>query len=230
MHTRGYRIVAVAGVVVGGAALALTSWQVTHERDSKEAAQQELVQSAETIRSGCEKNPAQVRALLGPDACSKAKEIIDRPPAEKGDPGARGPIGPAGPVGPQGPRGPVGQQGPAGASPGCLILVSRCQGEQGPRGFPGLTGEPGAAGATGEQGPAGEQGPKGETGPQGVQGDPGPAGPQGPPGPAGPACPDGSSLQKVHEITVEQPGGLWVVECVLDDQNPEGTPTTKGKP
>jgi len=196
------------------------------QKDDKQQAQAELVQSAETIKAACAKDPAQVRVLLGTDACTKAKEITERPAAEKGDPGARGPIGPQGPAGPPGPRGPagaVGQAGRNGTTPGCLILVSKCQGSTGPRGIPGLTGPSGgtgAAGPAGPAGPAGEQGPAGDPGPPGSQGDPGPAGPQGPQGPAGPSCPAGSTLQTQHVMTTEAPTGIAVAVCVLTDQNP----------
>lgn len=199
------------------------------QKDDKRQAQAELVQSAETIKAACNRDPGAVRALLGTDACTKAKEITERPPAEKGDPGARGPIGPAGPAGPQGPRGPVGPVGQAGrngTSPGCLILVSKCQGAEGPRGFPGLTGPSGAAGEAGPAGPAGpagEAGPKGDQGPageQGPKGDQGEVGPQGPVGPAGPSCPAGSTLQTLNVMTEESPTGTAVQVCVLDDQNP----------
>lgn len=190
------------------------------QKDDKQQAQAELVQSAETIKAACAKDPATVRSLLGTDACTKAKEITERPPAEKGDPGAAGPRGPKGDTGATGPAGPRGATGPAGASPGCLILISKCQGPMGPRGFQGLTGAPGGEGP---EGPAGDEGPKGDQGdqgPKGDQGDQGPGGPQGPAGPAGPACPDGSSLQTVHVITTEAPTGTAVQACVVTDQNP----------
>jgi hypothetical protein len=217
-------------VAAGIAASVVVLWIYgVSQKDDKQRAQAELVQSAETIKAACSRDPATVRALLGADACTKATAIVDRPPAEKGDPGARGPIGPQGPPGAQGPRGPSGAAGRAGTngqSPGCLILVSKCQGPTGPPGIAGLTGASGAAGEAGPAGPAGpagEQGPKGpagDPGPPGSQGDPGPAGPQGPQGPAGPSCPDGSSMQKQHIVTTEQPTGTWVLVCVLDDQNP----------
>lgn len=238
-NRRWVAVVGIVGCVLGGASLVLTTVQKKDAEGEKAAAQVELVQSAEKIRAACVADPVKVRALLGPTACADAKAVIDRPPAEKGETGARGATGATGPAGPQGAQGPIGPRGPAGPAPGCLILVSKCEGPRGPAGFPGLTGPQGAAGEAGAQGPAGEAGPKGEPGaqgpageqgPQGPQGDPGQVGPQGPAGPAGPSCPDGSSLQKVREITVEQPAGLWVVECVLQDQNPEGTPSTKGKP
>lgn len=235
MHTRIYRVIAVVGCAAGVAALAITTAQKLEARSGEDQAQAELVQSAERIQSACAADPVRTRQLLGPDACSKAKEIIDRPPAEKGDPGARGPVGPAGPqgpAGPAGPQGPTGRQGPAGPTPGCLILVSKCQGPQGPQGFPGLTGPPGAQGETGPVGPEGPEGPVGPKGPEGPAGPAGPEGPQGPigpQGPAGPVCPDGSTAQKVKEVTADHPDGLWVVDCVLQDQNPEGTPPTEGK-
>lgn len=39
-------------------------------------------------------------------------------------------------------------------------------------------------------------------------------------GEAGPTCPEGSTLQKQQVLTTEAPTGLWVLACVLDDQNP----------
>lgn len=192
------------------------------QKDDKQQAQAELVQLAEANQAACKRSPTEAARILGPGVCAKSKEIVDRPPAEKGDPGARGPIGPAGPAGPPGPRGPSGPAGANGPAPGCLILVSKCQGVQGPRGLQGLTGPSGAvgeAGPAGPQGPAGEAGPKGEQGEQGtqgIQGEQGPAGPQGPPGPAGPSCPSGSTLQTRHINTTEEPTGTAVLVCVLD--------------
>lgn len=222
-----FPVVASAALLVAGASFFITVHQKQTAEGGKAAAQSELVQSAEKIRAACLKDPAQVRVLLGPTACTDAKAIIDRPPAEKGQTGARGATGATGPAGPTGARGPTGApgaQGPAGkpgapgAAPGCLILVSKCQGPTGPPGIQGLTGAQGAAGEAGAQGPAGEAGPKGEPGPQGPAGNQGPEGPQGTPGPA---CPDGSSLQKQQVITTEFPAGLWILVCVLTDQAPE---------
>lgn len=40
------------------------------------------------------------------------------------------------------------------------------------------------------------------------------------PGPPGPTCPEGSTLQKQQVVTTEAPTGLWILACVLTDQNP----------
>lgn len=40
------------------------------------------------------------------------------------------------------------------------------------------------------------------------------------PGPPGPTCPEGSTLQKQQVVTTEAPTGLWILTCVLTDQNP----------
>lgn len=217
-----YLMVSV-GAGIAAAIVVLWIYGAT-QKDDKQQAQAELVQSAETIKAACAKDPATVRTLLGTDACTKAKEITERPPAQKGDTGARGPMGPQGP---RGPAGPPGRAGTNGASPGCLILVSKCQGPPGPRGFQGLTGPTGPAGADGADpvdGKDGVDGADGADGAAGKDGAPGKEGPPGPPGPAGPACPDGSSLQTVHVITTEAPTGTAVQACVITDQNP---PTSK---
>lgn len=215
-RSRGYEIVAVVAIVAAGASLAITAHQKQSAEDGQVAAQVELLQSAEKIRAACAKNPTQVQTVLGdPNACAKAKEVVDRPKPEKGDTGARGPVGPPGEKGPRGPAGPSGPAGTDGRTPGCLILVSKCQGPTGPRGFPGLTGASGGVGETGPQGPAGpagEAGPKGETGQQGPvgnQGESGQVGPQGPPGPAGPD----SSAEKCAALT----GELQTVTVQTDD-------------
>lgn len=237
---RAYKVLAVLGCVTGFAALVITSLDASDQRDAKEASQSELVALAEANQAACQKDPTTAARILGPGVCSKAQEIVDRPPVEKGDPGApgaRGPVGPPGPQGPQGPRGPVGPAGVDGQTPGCLILVTKCQGPSGPRGLVGLVGPQGPAGdagetgpqgeagpagpqgAQGEQGPAGEQGPKGDPGETGPQG---PAGPQGPLGPAGPSCPDGSTLRQQQVVTTENPAGTPALICVVD---PPPTPT-----
>jgi hypothetical protein len=228
-HTRpprdsGWRwrlvITAILGAILAAVMLIGLALYGTRQKDDKQDAQAELVGLAEANQAACRRfGTVEAEKVLGAGKCQQTKEIVERPPAEKGEPGARGPVGPQGPAGPQGPRGPSGPAGANGVSPGCLILVSKCQGAEGPRGFPGLTGPPGAAGEAGPAGPAGEQGPKGEAGdqgPKGDQGDQGPEGPQGPPGPAGPACPTGSTLQTRHVNTSEEPTGTAVLVCVLD--------------
>lgn len=229
---RVWPAVSVLAIAGAAAALVVAVLNGSEQRGDKEVAQSELSSLAEQVQAACLRDPVTARKILGADACGKSKEIVERPPAEKGDPGepgARGAVGPAGPQGPAGPRGPAGPQGIAGQSPGCLILVTKCQGPSGPRGIQGLmgatgdqgpqgeAGQTGPQGIQGEQGPVGEQGPKGEPGEQGPQG---PAGPQGPPGPAGPSCPDGSTLQRQQIVTTENPAGVWILVCVLDDQNP----------
>ncbi|WP_156045487.1 collagen-like protein [Herbidospora cretacea] len=66
------------------------------------------------------------------------------------------------------------------------------QGEQGPMGLQGMTGNPGPQGPKGQTGPQGPKGQTGATGPQGPKGETGPAGPQGPKGETGPAGPQGA--------------------------------------
>lgn len=218
-----FPLVASAALLVAGASFAFTVHQKQSAEDAKAAAQSELVKSAETIRAGCMRDPAQVRTLLGPTACTDAKAIIDRPPAEKGETGARGATGAQGPVGPQGapgPQGPTGKPGPAGQQPGCLILVSKCQGPTGPRGLEGLTGAQGAAGVDGTDGVDGKDGAAGTDGAPGDAGPKGDPGPQGTPGPDGPVCETGSSLEKQQVITTEFPTGVWILVCVLDNQQP----------
>lgn len=232
MTTRGRAALgtlAVLGFVGGMSGLAITAYDRNQQEDSKQVAQNELADLAAKNKAACERDPAAAAKVLGAGVCQQAKEITERPPAEKGErgePGARGPAGPQGEQGPAGPRGPRGAQGLAGPPPGCELLTSGCVGARGPQGVAGPAGAEGPAGEAGpkgETGPAGPQGEAGPAGPQGEQGTQGPAGPQGPPGPAGPSCPAGSHLEQLHVVTTEQPTGVWIVGCVLDDQ----TPTTE---
>lgn len=219
-------VLAMAGACV---ALVVSGLNASDQRQGKEAAQSELVGLAEQNQAACRRDPVTAARVLGAGVCQQTKEIVDRP-GPKGDSGERGPQGPAGPkgeTGATGAQGPIGPRGPAGPSPGCLILVSKCQGPTGPAGIQGLTGPSGAAGDPGPAGPAGEAGPKGETGPQGEQGpkgdqgDQGPVGQQGPAGPAGPACPEGSSVQQQRVVTTETPTGVLMLVCVANEQNPQ---------
>lgn len=221
--------VAVVGMLTGAAGLVVTSLQKTDAVDRAESSEVELNDLAAKNQAACRRlGVVAAEKALGPGVCQQTKQIVDRPvKGDPGEPGARGAVGPAGPVGPQGktgpagPQGPPGKPGPAGAAPGCLILVSKCQGGQGPQGVPGLTGDQGPAGSQGPVGPAGPQGETGPKGPEGPTGPTGPMGPQGIPGPAGPTCPEGSTLQKQQVLTVEQPVlGVWILACVLTDQNP----------
>lgn len=226
---RVFPVLSVIAMLGAGGALLVSTLNASDQREGKEAAQTELVQLAEQNQAACRRDPVTAARVLGAGVCQQTKEIVDRP-GPKGDSGERGPQGPPGPkgeTGATGAQGPIGPRGPAGPTPGCLILVSRCQGPTGPPGVPGLTGPSGAAGEAGPAGPAGEAGeagPKGETGsqgPKGDQGDQGPAGPQGPPGPAGPACPEGSSVQQQRVVTTETPTGVLMLVCVADEQNPQ---------
>jgi hypothetical protein len=176
------RVAFVAFMVGLGMWMLWATYELNARGDGETAAQQELVSLAEANRQACERDPALARRVLGAGVCSQAKEITERPPAEKGEQGPQGAQGPPGPQGPQGdpgapgrtgPRGPTGPQGPPGESPACLLLPSECQGATGPRG------PRGEAGATGQQGEPGEQGPQGEKGDPGEQGDPGPKGDKG---------------------------------------------------
>lgn len=208
------------------------------QKDDKEAAQAELVQLAEANQAACKRDPTVAAKILGAGVCQQTKEIVERPPAEKGDPGATGARGPVGPPGPAGPPGPQGSPGPAGRpgatgrpgpTPGCLILITKCQGQPGVDGLTGAPGQPGTPGtagvdgkdgAPGTPGADGKDGAPGEPGKDGAPGKDGPPGPPGPAGPAGPTCEAGSSLQKQHVVTTEQPTGVWVLNCVLDEQLP----------
>lgn len=196
------------------------------QRDDKEAAQSELTGLAEQVQAACLGDPATARKILGADACGKSKEIVERPPAEKGDPGATGARGPAGPTGPAGPRGPAGPAGPPGAAgrtPPCVLQLGGCDGRDGKDGAAGQDGPTGPAGPAGADGVAGKDGAPGadgQDGEPGKDGAPGKDGPPGPPGPAGPSCEPGSTLQKQQVITTETPTGTWILACVLDDQNP----------
>lgn len=215
--------IAVLALLVAAAGLVVTSFQKQDQENRADVAQSELSDLAEKNKAACERDPVQAAKVLGAGVCAQAKEITERPPAEKGEqgePGARGPVGPQGPEGPQGVQGPQGSPGPrgpqgvAGPPPGCALLSSACI---------GATGARGPAGESGPKGPQGEQGSQGEAGPAGPQGEQGPAGPQGIPGvagPPGPTCPEGSTLQKHQVMTKDNPAGLWILACVLTDQNP----------
>lgn len=228
-HRLLFPAIAMVAIVLAGISLYLVSLSAGQQRDDKELAQAELVQLAEANQAACQKDPVKAAQILGAGVCAKSKEIVDRPPAEKGDPGAtgaRGPIGPQGPAGPAGPPGPAGPQGAAGRTPPCLLQLGGCEGQAGKTGVTGPAGPAGPAGPNGvdgkdgvdgADGAPGDQGPKGESGIQGPQG---PEGPQGPAGPAGPSCEPGSTLQKLHVMTTEVPTGTWILACVLDDQNP----------
>lgn len=72
-----------------------------------------------------------------------------------------------------------------------LLLLTGCEGRQGPAGPQGEAGPQGAAGPQGIAGPQGTQGPAGPPGPQGARGEAGPPGPSGPPGAAGKPGPHG---------------------------------------
>jgi hypothetical protein len=219
----GVMILGAILVILALIALALYG---TNRNDKAKTSDQTLGELASQVQAACAANPVDARKVFG-DVCGKAQAIDERPAGQKGDrgePGAQGPIGPQGPPGAQGPRGPVGavgavgRAGTNGQSPGCLILVSKCQGPTGPPGIAGLTG---ASGAAGDAGPAGPAGPAGEQGPKGPAGDPGPPGSQGPPGPAGPD----SSAEKcasmngvLEELTVTTTDPLTqakILVCVL---------------
>lgn len=224
-----FRGIAVVGFVLGAAGLIVTSIQKQDAEDGQAATASELQDLAAKNQAACKRlGTAAAEKALGAGVCQQTKQIVDRPvEGPQGERGARGPAGPEGPQGPAGkagPAGPQGKPGPAGVTPGCLILVSKCQGGQGPQGVPGLTGPPGVDGATGPEGPEGPKGPEGPAGPQGPTGPAGPEGPQGPqgiPGPASPDCPDGSTLQKQQVLTTEQPvAGVWILACVLTNQQP----------
>lgn len=238
------------GVIAGLAALLLIAtgvialaWYADRRSADADRADATLAEFAAGIAAACAKNPAEAKEAG--IQCGKAREIDERPAGEKGDPGAKGEPGDRGPKGDPGATGPRGPQGVPGLSPPCLLQANRCvgatgapgaigpRGPAGPTGPPGLPGKDGADGAVGPAGPAGADGADGKAGADGADGATGPAGPAGPVGPAGekgekgdpgPACPEGSTLQKQQVVTTEAPAGLWMLVCVLTDQDPEGSP------
>ena len=97
------------------------------------------------------------------------------------------------------------------------VLLTGCEGPQGPTGPAGPQGAAGPQGSAGQQGPAGPQGMRGERGEPGAAGPPGPPGPKGDPGQASSlryvegsgdaiACNDGEVL--VSAICKEGPATL----------------------
>lgn len=223
-----FRGVAVGAFLVAAASLVVTTMQKQDAQTGEDVAQSELVQLAQANAAACQRfGTVEAEKVLGAGKCQQAKEIVERPPAEKGDPGAtgaRGQVGPQGPAGPVGPPGPAGPPGAAGRTPPCALQLGGCQGRDGNDGVAGQDGPAGPAGTDGvdgKDGVDGADGAPGDQGPKGDQGIQGPDGPPGPPGPAGPSCPDGSSLQKQQVLTTEQPvTGVLMLGCVLTDQNP----------
>jgi hypothetical protein len=133
---------------------------------------------------------------------------------EKGDPGT-----PCLPSNPQC-RGPRGVAGP---TPTCMLLPTRCQGAVGRNGKDGAPGKDGLDGASGKDGLDGTDGVDGKDGVDGTDGVDGKDGQDGAPGKdgaPGPTCEPGSTPQKKQVITTEEPMGLWVIVCVLAEQNP----------
>lgn len=202
-----------------------------------ERADQTLSEFAQSVAAVCTKSPVEARKL-GIE-CGKAKEIDERPAGAKGDPGAKGDQGDRGPKGDTGATGARGPTGATGPTPPCLLQANRCvgasgvpgaTGARGPIGLTGPTGATGATGAAGSPGKAGQDGApgakgdtgaKGDDGAKGDKGDTGGQGEKGDQGIPGLACEPGSTLQKQRVLTTEAPiAGIWVLVCVLDDQNP----------
>lgn len=183
---------------------AFALWQILAKADAEvgeDIAQQELVTLALKNRAACERDPVGAAKVLGPGVCQDAKEITERPPAEKGEPGEPGARGPAGPQGEEGPRGPAGPQGatgprgPAGvdgSSPACLLTANACTGPTGAQGLPGADGKDGQVGPEGPAGKDGQNGSDGVDGKDGADGAPGERGAQGTPGV------DGRGIQSVE--------------------------------
>lgn len=225
--------VAVVALLVGGAGLTITALQKRGAEDAQVVAEDQLYTLAQQNQAACTRDPKGAARILGPGVCQKAQQIVEQgppgPPGKPGDTGARGPAGPTGPAGPAGPTGPPGKAGPSGPvgkSPGCLILATACVGNTGPTGPAGPQGPQGPIGKegpSGPAGPAGAQGPGGDEGPAGADGAVGPQGPQGvrgEQGAPGPTCPPDTQLQKQQVVTTEAPLGVWILACVLTDQNP----------
>jgi hypothetical protein len=209
-----YVVVAVSAAVMA----AVLAWAVFYgsgQREQNEASTAEKVTLAEQVRQACAAGGEAAKELG--DACSKAREITERPVGEKGDPGATGPRGPQGIQGARGPQGPPGLRGQAGATPPCMLVSTRCQGRPGATGQPGSEGVAGPQGKDGEAGPAGPQGEQGPQGIQGAQGDQGPQGVKGDPCQAvdpdcvGPAGRGVQSMACVDDGPAPANGAHWVV-------------------
>lgn len=190
MRSSGTRWKTAFVLIMSGVAVWMlwASVQLVERRASEDIAQRELTSLAEQNRAACERDPVAAARVLGPGVCQTAKEITERPPAEKGDPGEPGARGPMGPPGEQGPRGPAGDAGPQGArgptgadgsSPACLMTANACTGPSGARGPVGATGAAGDKGEQGDQGLTGERGAQGLQGATGAKGDTGERGAQG---------------------------------------------------
>lgn len=225
--------VAVVALLVGGAGLTITALQKRGAEDAQVVAEDQLYTLAQQNQAACLKDPKGAARILGPGVCQKAQQIVEQgppgPPGKPGETGARGPAGPTGPAGPVGPQGPPGKAGPpgsAGKSPGCLLLSTACVGNTGPagpagpQGVPGKDGPRGADGAQGLPGADGADGAEGKPGADGAIGPQGPQGVRGEQGAPGPTCPPDTELQKQRVITMEAPAGVWILACVLTDQNP----------
>jgi hypothetical protein len=183
------RALFIAGVAVFAVVFVAIAIDRSSQREQKQNAQAEAGQLAEQVAAACRAGKvtdAQLRR-----ACEQAKEIADRPPAEKGDPGEQGPGGPRGPAGPSGPPGPSGPTGPPGprGTPGADSTLP------GPSGRPGSDStEPGPPGSDSTiPGPAGTPGADST-----VPGPTGPTGPGGPPGERGEPGADGRGVTSVE--------------------------------
>ena len=171
-------VLSMAGVLVGGAALA-------HDEGRPSAPPGA---DASGVFHACVDRVGFMRLVGGPAECRRERETaiqwsVTGPSGPAGIAGATGATGPAGPVGATGATGLTGAVGPIGPI-GPMGLT-------GATGATGLQGAIGPAGAQGVIGPMGPQGPIGFMGPQGLAGAIGPMGPAGAIGPAGPAGADG---------------------------------------
>lgn len=110
-----------------------------------------------------------------------------------------------------------------------VLVLSRCDVADAPRGPPGPPGPRGFRGAEGVPGLVGVTGSRGETGPQGEAAPDGPPGETGPEGPRGPAGPIGSIPPARHATPVAYSAagtaaGMRVVKAAC----PAGTIATGG--
>lgn len=185
--------VAMVGLVVGGALLALTLYERDNARGEVAAEQQQKVEIAtEAQKALCRAGDV---AVYDDALCAQLEAIASDQPVPD-----TGPIGPKGEKGDKGDRGAPGLDGK--------------DGEDGEPGGPGADGEPGGAGAPGAPGTPGEAivGPPGPEGPPGPKGDKGDVGdPSTVPGPAGPA---GATGPGITRVTCEGTGAdsYWFIE------------------
>lgn len=185
--------VAMVGLVIGGALLALTLSERDDARGEVVAEQQQKVEIAtEAQKALCRAGDV---AVYDDALCAQLEAIANDQPVPD-----------TGPIGPKGDKGDRGAPGAPGAD-----------GKDGKDGEPGAPGADGADGGPGDPGAPGAPGNPGEAilGPPGPEGPPGPQGPQGAdstvPGPVGSPGPQGTSVTR---ISCEGTGNesYWLIE------------------